>query len=459
MNIDNIWNKFLSLIKQRLSSLSYNTWFSSSKLVEINEDAAIIIVPTIAHKKHLSESYMDIINEIFNSITGTNFNIEFLLENEYEKSKQDTKIKIEENNIEEIGVPHNSIEKANLNPDYTFENFIVGESNRFAHATSLAVAENPGKMYNPLFIYGNSGLGKTHLMQAIGNYIVKNTNKRVLYVTSDQFINDFLGLNKKDKDGTNFDYVDLFKEKYRNIDVLIIDDIQFLGNAPKTQNEFFHTFNTLYDDKKQIIISSDSSPDDLKHLEDRLRTRFNWGLKVNIFPPDNELRKEILRKKMANMDFSRHISEDAIEYIANMCASDVRSLEGALTRVCAYSTIFFEEDITLDLAVEALKGTITPMTNFKNDIQKIQRVVAEYYNITVDDLKSKKRVATITFPRQIAIYLSRNLTDESLPKIGIEFGGRDHSTVMHSIDKINNEIKENKQLEKIINEIKEKLKE
>ena len=453
MNIDNIWNKFLSIMKTKLNSLSYDTWFSTSKLVELNEEHAVIIVPTIAHKKHLSESYIDIISDIFNSITGTNFNFEFVLENEYNNKK----ITVKKEGEEELGVPYNSSEKANLNPDYVFENFIVGESNRFAQATALAVAENPGKMYNPLFIYGNSGLGKTHLMQAIGNYIVKNTNKRVLYVTSDQFINDFLVLNKKDKDGTNFDYVDLFKDKYRNIDVLIIDDIQFLGNAPKTQNEFFHTFNTLYDDKKQIIISSDSSPDDLKHLEDRLRTRFNWGLKVNIFPPDNDLRREILRKKMANMDFSRHISDDAIDYIANMCPSDVRSLEGALTRVCAYSTIFFQEEITLDLTIEALKGTITPMTNFKNDIQKIQRVVAEHYNVSVEDLKSKKRVATIAFPRQIAIYLSRQLTDESFPKIGIEFGGRDHSTVMHSCDKIEKERKENKQLDNIINEIISKL--
>ena len=453
MNIDNIWNKFLSIMKTKLNSLSYDTWFSTSKLVELNEEHAVIIVPTIAHKKHLSESYIDIISDIFNSITGTNFNFEFVLENEYNNKK----ITVKKEEEEELGVPYNSSEKANLNPDYVFENFIVGESNRFAQATALAVAENPGKMYNPLFIYGNSGLGKTHLMQAIGNYIVKNTNKRVLYVTSDQFINDFLGLNKKDKDGTNFDYVDLFKDKYRNIDVLIIDDIQFLGNAHKTQNEFFHTFNTLYDDKKQIIISSDSSPDDLKHLEDRLRTRFNWGLKVNIFPPDNDLRREILRKKMANMDFSRHISDDAIDYIANMCPSDVRSLEGALTRVCAYSTIFFQEEITLDLTIEALKGTITPMTNFKNDIQKIQRVVAEHYNVSVEDLKSKKRVATIAFPRQIAIYLSRQLTDESFPKIGIEFGGRDHSTVMHSCDKIEKERKENKQLDNIINEIISKL--
>ena len=456
MNIENIWNKFLNNIKTRLASLSYNTWFSSSKLVELNENAAIIVVPTQAHKKHLSESYLDIIEDIFNEITGTNFNFEFYLENEYESLKKDEKPIIED--FEEVGVPHNSVEKANLNPDYTFENFIVGESNKFAQATALAVAENPGKMYNPLFIYGNSGLGKTHLMHSIGNYIVKNTNKRVLYVTSEDFISDFLGIKKKGIEGSNFDYVDYFKDKYRNIDVLIIDDIQFLGTAPKTQNEFFNTFNKLYDDKKQIIISSDSSPDDLKNLEDRLRTRFNWGLKVNIFPPDNELRKEILRKKMANMDFERHISEDAIDYIANMCSSDVRSLEGALTRVCAYSTIFFEEDITLELTIEALKGTIAQSTVYKNDIQKIQRVVAEYYNVSVEDLKSKKRVSTIAFPRQIAIYLSRMLTDESFLKIGMEFGNRDHSTIIHSVEKIENEIKNNKQFEKIINEIKEKLK-
>lgn len=453
MNNDVIWNNFLGTIKSRLNSISYETWFKDTRLAELNDETAKVIVPTPIHKKHLTESYKDLIDELFNSITGTNFNIEFYLENELIKENKQIPV----DNMEEVGVPFFSAEKANLNPDYTFDNFIVGESNRFAQATALAVAENPGKMYNPLFIYGNSGLGKTHLMQAIGNYIIKNSNKRVLYVTCEQFISDFLGLNKRDKDGTNFDFAEKFKDKYRNIDVLIIDDIQFLGTAPKTQQEFFHTFNNLYDDKKQIIISSDNSPDDLKNLEDRLRTRFNWGLKVNIFPPDNQLRKDILKKKIANMNFAQHISEDVIDYIANMCHSDVRNLEGALTRVCAYSTIFFEEEITLDLAIEALKGTITTSTNFKNDIQKIQRVVAEYYNVTVEDLKSKKRVATIAFPRQIAIYLSRNLTDESFPRIGMEFGGRDHSTVIHSVDKIDKELKTNKQLQNIIEEIKQKL--
>ena len=456
-NNEVIWNKFLSLIKKRFSSLGYDTWFKDTYLYSLG-DEAVIVVPTVAHKKHLAETYKDLIEEVLNDVTGTNFNLKFVLENEIEKQEKIESLKREGEEVEsQEGVPYNSYKKANLNPDYTFEKFIVGESNRFAQATALAVAENPGKMYNPLFIYGNSGLGKTHLMHSIGNYIVQNTNKRVLYVTSETFVSDFLGLNRKNSESTNFEKTNEFKDKYRNIDVLIIDDIQFLGNAPKSQEEFFHTFNSLFDNKKQIIISSDNSPDDLKNLEDRLRTRFNCGLKVNIFPPDNELRKKILRNKIANMNFAQHISDDVIDFIANTCQSDVRNLEGALTRVCAYSTIFFEEEITLDLAIEALKGTVHNATSTTNDIIKIQRVVADYYNITVEDLKSKKRVSTIAFPRHIAIYLCRQLTDESFPRIGMEFGGRDHSTVMSSCDRIANELKTNKQLEQILEEIKKKL--
>ena len=451
-NKDLIWEKFLSIIKKRVSSISYETWFKESRLHSLGEDA-IIVVSTIAHKKHLSESYGDLISEILNSITGTNFNLKFVLESDLDKEEKDEFIEEQE----ELGVPYNSYKDANLNPEYKFENFIVGESNRFAQATALAVAENPGKMYNPLFIYGNSGLGKTHLMHAIGNYIVDNSNRKVLYVSSETFISDFLGLNKKNSDGTNFEKKDAFKDKYRNLDVLIIDDIQFLGTAPKSQDEFFHTFNTLFDNKKQIIISSDNSPDDLKNLEDRLKTRFNCGLKVNIFPPDNELRKKILKNKIANMNFESSISEDVIDYIANTCQSDVRNLTGALTRVCAYNTVFYQDVITLDLAIEALKGTIHNATNTTNDIVKIQRVVANYYNVSVEDLKSKRRVSTIAFPRHIAIYLSRLLTDESLIRIGMEYGGRDHTTVMSSIKKIDKEIKENKQLKEIIEEIKKKL--
>ena len=460
-NVDMIWNKFLSLIKKRVSSLAYDTWFKDTKLYELSSEA-IIIVTTTTHKKHLAESYNDIITEILNEITGTNFNLKFLLENEIIKNEVE---EVKEEKIEEPqGVPFNSAKKANLNPDYKFENFIVGESNRFAQATALAVAENPGKMYNPLFIYGNSGLGKTHLMHAIGNYIVENSNKKVIYVSSETFISDFLELNKRFNNGNNYDKVDNFKDKYRNLDVLIIDDIQFLGNAQKSQEEFFHTFNTLFDNKKQIIISSDSSPDDLKNLEDRLRTRFNWGLKVNIFPPDNELRKKILMNKINNTIFANSIDDDVIDYIANTCQSDVRNLEGSLTRVCAYATIFGVDKINLDLAMEALKGSMPKSINNGinsqsglYDISRIQRAVADYYHVTVEDLKGKKRVANIAFPRHIAIYLCRNLTDASFPRIGMEFGARDHSTVMSSCERIDKELKINKQLEKVIEEIKKKL--
>ena len=457
-NNEMIWNKFLSAVKRRMASLPYETWFKDTKLYSLSEEA-VIIVPTPTHIKHLKESYGDMIEEILNSITGTNFILKFVLESDLDK--KDSPI-INNDNIEEAGVPYNDPKTANLNPEYKFENFIVGESNKFAQATALAVAENPGKMYNPLFIYGNSGLGKTHLMHAIGNYIVENTNKKVLYVSSDTFINDWIGINRT-TNGNNFDKKEDFNNKYRNVDVLIIDDIQFLGNAPKSQEAFFHTFNTLFDNKKQIIISSDNSPDDLKNLEDRLKTRFNWGLKVNIFPPDNELRKKILKNKIANMNFAQTINDEVIDYIANTCQSDVRNLEGALTRVCAYATIFFQEEITLDIAMEALKGSGIGKTyvNSNGDgsynINRIQKAVANYYNVTVEDLKSKKRVANIAFPRHIAIYLSRNLTDESFPRIGMEFGGRDHSTVMSSCEKIENELKSNKQLEKIIEEIKKRL--
>ena len=453
MNIDNIWNKFLSIMKTKLNSLSYDTWFSTSKLVELNEEHAVIIVPTIAHKKHLSESYIDIISDIFNSITGTNFNFEFVLENEYNNKK----ITVQKEEEEELGVPYNSSEKANLNPDYVFENFIVGESNRFAQATALAVAENPGKMYNPLFIYGNSGLGKTHLMQAIGNYIVKNTNKRVLYVTSDQFINDFLGLNKKDKDGTNFDYVDLFKDKYRNIDVLIIDDIQFLGSATKGQEEFFHTFNELHDSNKQIIIASDRSVDDLKMLENRLITRFNWGLTANITPPDFNLRVDIIKKKISHQEAAEDIPIEVIEYIANINDSDVRQLEGAITRVFAYASMMNRGIINLDIAIEALKDKVSEKSVYKNDVHRIQRIVCEYFKIDIEDLKGKKRSKDVNYPRQIAIYLCRKMTSESFPKMGTYFGGRDHSTIISAYQKIENDLKTNPQLQIVINELKEKI--
>ncbi len=453
MNTNVIWTNFLNSIKEQITSLAFDTWFKDTKLVELSNGKAKILVPMHIHKKHLIENYSEMIENTLNLVTGTNFDIEFILEEEL-NNQNDIDI-----DVDMIGVPTEKIKlETNLNPKYLFENFIVGESNRFAHAAALSVAENPGRMYNPLFIYGKSGLGKTHLMHAIGNYISSNTSKNVLYVTSEQFITDFLGINKKDKKGTNFDYIDYFKNKYRNIDVLIIDDIQFLGSAQQTQQEFFHTFNKLYDDNKQIIISSDRSPDDLKILEDRLRTRFSWGLSVNIFPPDFELRKQILLKKISGQGMSSNVPNDVIEYIANNCQSDVRQLEGAVTRLFAYATMMSGSDITLDLAIDALKDYLNKSIGTKNSVQRIQRVVADYYQISVDDIKSKKRHASVAYPRQIAMYLTRKLTDESFPKIGIEFGGRDHSTVIHSVDKISEEINQNKQLKNLVETLEEKIK-
>ena len=453
MNVDVLWTNFLTQVKDELSSLAYDTWFQDTSLYKLDNGKAIIIVPMQIHKKHLADKYSTLIVDKLNNITGTNFELDFILSDEIkeleeEKIKQDTI-----NESENRGVPPNSFQ-SNLKSKYTFDNFIVGNSNKFAHAAALSVAENPGNMYNPLFIYGNSGLGKTHLMHAIGNYITMNSNRKVLYVTSDQFIQDFIGINKRDEKGQNFNYVDFFKNKYRNVDVLIIDDIQFLGGATQTQQEFFHTFNTLYNDSKQIIISSDRSPDDLKLLEDRLRTRFCWGLTVNIFPPDFTLRTEIIRKKISAGNFEKEIPNDVIEYIASNIGTDVRQLEGSITRLIAYSTIMGGVEITLDLAIEALKDFINKGISEKNDIHRIQKIVSEYFQITVEDIRSKKRSSNISFPRQIAMYLCRNMTSESFPKIGTEFGGKDHSTVMHSVEKIEQEIKVNPDLAKIIDKLK-----
>lgn len=453
MNVDILWSNLLSQIKDELTSLSYSTWFSETKLYKLDNEIAYIIVPMPIHKKHLIDNYSSLITTKLADLTGANYELNLLLNEEIENEIKEKKIEQEKliiNNKETNDFNVNS----NLNKKYLFDNFIVGNSNKFAHAAALSVAENPGNMYNPLFLYGNSGLGKTHLMHAIGNYIGEHSNRKVLYVTSEQFRQDFVKANRKDDKGTNFNYIDFFKNKYRNIDVLIIDDIQFLGGANQSQQEFFHTFNNLYNDSKQIIISSDRSPEDLKLLEDRLRTRFCWGLTVNIFPPEFTLRTEILKKKIIAGNFEQDIPDEVVEYIASNIGPDVRQLEGSVTRLIAYSAIMGGERITLDLAIEALKDFISKGIGEKNDIHRIQKIVSEYFQISVEDIRSKKRSSNISFPRQIAMYLCRTLTSESFPKIGTEFGGKDHSTVMHSVEKIENEIKVNKDLANIIEKLK-----
>ena len=454
MNNQDIWNQVLNSISEEINSLSFQTWFEETELYKLDKNIAKIIVPYAIHKNHIMTNYKNLIIEKLYQYTNTYYEIDLLLK---EDIVENDDIIDEKNDTESIvDSNENVFVETNLNSKYTFDNFIVGNSNKFAHAAAVAVAQNPGNMYNPLFIYGNSGLGKTHLMHAIGNYIVKNSNKKVLYVTSEQFVSDFIGINKKDENGTNFSYIDYFKHKYRNIDVLIIDDIQYLGGATETQKEFFHTFNTLYGDNKQIIISSDRSPDDLKILEDRLRTRFCWGLPVDIYPPDFELRVAILKKRIVGEAINKEIPEEVIEYMATNLGSDIRQLEGAITRLVCYSTIMNSE-IDLNLAIEALKDFLHKGISDKNDVNKIQRIVAEYFQISIEDLKSKKRNSNISFPRQIAMYLCRKLTDESFPKIGIEFGGKDHSTVIHSCEKIENEIKINKDLADTIDKIEKEI--
>lgn len=462
-----VWQNFIGLLKNRISTVSINSWFKYCNIykiddaVEENKSIKIITIATSSQyiKDALIKRYLDTIEELMESILGKNCKIEFILEEEINSLKEKEKEQNIQNDnlsvnnstsiVENIPPSPHPFEN-NLQEKYTFDNFVVGESNRLAHKASLDVAEQPGRLYNPLFIHGKSGLGKTHLMHAIGNYITKNSNKRVLYVTSDKFISDFRILNVK-KDAA---YVQTFKEKYRDIDVLMIDDIQFLEKAEKTQQEFFHTFTSLYDLNKQIIISSDKSPDDLKLLEERLRTRFYWGLTVNIYPPDIELKKRIVKNKMAGHDVRGLVEDDVIEYIASNSENDIRHIEGAVTRLYAYAAIMVPHKIDLEFANEALKDYLKNSVYMDSNIAKIQKAVADYYKITVEDLKSKKRTANINYPRQIAIYLSRTYTDESFPKIGLEFGNRDHSTIMYACDKIAEDLKVNNQLKEIIKEIK-----
>lgn len=450
MDLNSIWNSFLDKIKNQISDISYDTWFSETKLINLNNSTATVLVPYHIHKKNLSENYADIIEETFTEITGSNFKFNYVIEEEV-----DNNLSL---NNDVIGVPNNEIYESNLDPKYTFENFMIGPSNKFAATSALAVAEQPGKMYNPLFIYGSSGLGKTHLMHSIGNYILKNSNKKVLYITCDNFVSDFVDICRKNANSNNMDAIKQFKNKYRDIDVLIIDDIHNLVGATSAQQEFFNTFNELYNNEKQIIISSDRSPDDIKKLEERLKTRFNWGLQVNILPPDFKLRMSILNKKIENNELTEVVPEEVKEYIAGNCVGDVRKLEGALNRVFAYATMMNGSPITLELTIEALKDYFVKTFVSKNKMDQVIQIICDHYNLTQEELLSKKRSNEIAIPRQVAMYICRVYLDENLTKIGIQFGGKNHTTVMHAVDKIKKEILKddilNNEIQKMINEIR-----
>ena len=456
LNFDEIWENVLREIEKELHPVSFRTWFNDTKLYSIDDKKIILQVPMALHKKMYLTNYYEVINESFIKVTSKEHEIECLLPDEVKNIQEPLIEKVIVDNKDVINIVENTEYDSNLNKDLNFDNFVVGDTNKFARTAAFAVAQSPGTTYNPLFIYGKSGLGKTHLMHAIGNYIEDNNKDlKVLYTTSDDFRKDYTGIAGSNEN--SIDYANEFKNKYRNIDVLIIDDIQYLVGAEKTQEEFFHTFNDLHGRNKQIIISSDRSPEDLKLLEERLRSRFAWGLPVDIFPPDFDLRCRIIKDKVKHLNIADKMTDEAVEFIANNCDTDVRSLEGAINRLVAYTAMCVPEQIDLEFTNEALKDYITKNIYIMNDIISIQKAVADYYKLTIEVLKGKKRSANIAYPRMVAMYLCRCLTDQSFPRIGLEFGGRDHSTVIHACDKIEEDLKTNGQLKEIINEIKSKL--
>lgn len=431
-----MWQKTLGLLQNELTEISFNTWIKTIEPLSLNNNTINLAVPAEFNKGILESRYQTLIKNAIKQITFKEYSINFVVPSQ--------------ENIEKYSNPTDSTSNEEalvsvLNPKYTFDTFVIGNSNRFAHAAALAVAEAPAKAYNPLFIYGGVGLGKTHLMHAIGHFVLQqNSSLKVLYVSSEKFTNELINAIKDDKN-------EEFRSKYRNIDILLIDDIQFIAGKERTQEEFFHTFNALYEANKQIILSSDKSPKEIVTLEERLRSRFEWGLIADMQAPDIETRIAILRKKaqLENLD----VPNEIIVFIAEKIASNIRELEGALNRVIAYSSLT-ENEITIELATEALKDILSSNKVRAINCNTIQDAVARYFDIRPDDFKSKKRSRDIAYPRQIAMYLCRELTDMSLPKIGQAFGGRDHTTVIHACDKITEELRTNSETKRAIDELK-----
>ncbi|MGL6105686.1 chromosomal replication initiator protein DnaA [Romboutsia sp.] len=438
MDIVSLWDKTIQLIKGELSPPSFNAFFKQIVPLKFYMSELILLVPNEFTKSILEDRYLNLIESSINQLSLKKYKVKFVLsEKEVEDLGEESRSSLTKKNY------------PNLNPKYTFDTFVIGNSNRFAHAACVAVAESPAKAYNPLFLYGGVGLGKTHLMHAIGHHIMtQKKDPKVVYVSSEKFTNELINSIKDDRN-------EEFRNKYRNVDILLIDDIQFIAGKERTQEEFFHTFNSLHEANKQIIISSDRPPKEIPTLEDRLRSRFEMGLITDIQAPDFETRIAILRKKaqMENIE----VPNEVMSYIAKNIKSNIRELEGALTRVVAYSSLT-NRVISFDLAMEALKDIITTSKNEEITINRIKEKVSSVYNLKMEDFSSKKRTRQIAYPRQIAMYLSRELTDFSLPKIGEEFGGRDHTTVIHAHDKIVKEIETNEEIkikiDKIISDLK-----
>ena len=453
MNIvEENWEQILNKMKLEYcsSNISYNTWIAPLTVYEVTDDTVYILVKLRASLEHIEEKYLLPFKVCIAEVTGYEYEVSFVTDDHVViQEKKDTAVKKQQSNA--------IFEQANLNPKYTFDTFVVGSNNNFAHAASLAVADSPGEIYNPLFLYGGVGLGKTHLMHSIAHFILeKDPTKKVLYVTSETFTNELIDALKIGKNGNEL-AMTTFREKYRNNDVLLIDDIQFIIGKESTQEEFFHTFNHLHVSGKQIIISSDKPPKDIETLEARLRTRFEWGLIADISSPDYETRMAILRKKEELDGLERyHIPDEVMQYIANNITSNIRELEGSLNKLIALANLE-NKPIDIPLAAEALKDMISPNNTREITPELIIEVVSDHFNVPAAELKGKKRNAEIVLPRQIVMSLSRKMTDTPLNTIGLILGGKDHASVSHGVKKIEHDVKTDEALNNTVNIIKKKL--
>lgn len=445
------WDQILLHIKEEheLTDVSFKTWLLPTEPYDVKGNTLQILVPDIHFLGYIKRKYGFLLQITIEELTGIECELEFVTL-EQVGARQEEADKSQPIN-RALEVNRQVIQNANLNPRYTFDSFVVGANNNLAHAASLAVAESPGEIYNPLFIYGGVGLGKTHLMHSIGHFILKNNPQaKVLYVTSEKFTNELIDAirNKNNISTTEF------REKYRNNDILLIDDIQFIIGKESTQEEFFHTFNSLYEAKKQIIISSDKPPKEIETLEERLRSRFEWGLTVDIQSPDYETRMAILRKKEELEGYN--IDNEVIKYIATNVKSNIRELEGALTKIVALSKLN-KQEITIELAEEALKDLISPNETKEVTPELIIQVVADHFGITPLDISSQKRNKEVVFPRQIVMFLCRSMTDTPLQAIGKYLGGRDHTTIIHGYEKIGADMDKNESLRNTIEILKKKI--
>ena len=429
-DIKQIWDKVLEQLSEEVSAVSYDSWIKPIRAVAIDEDKIVLKVPFSVNKNMVMTKYFSLIESCLESAASHKFDIEVVVD--------------DEKKVENSSDP--TMVENTLNPKYTFSSFVVGNNNQLAYVASLAVAERPGKTYNPLFLYGGSGLGKTHMMQAIGNYFSENyPQKKILYTTSEKFTYELVTAIREK---TNQD----FRNKYRNVDLLLIDDIQFFANKELAQEEFFHTFNALYEMDKQIVLTSDRLPSEIPQLEERLRTRFNSGLIADVQPPDYETRMAILKSKIQSEYLS--VDEEIVEFIADSIKSNVRDLEGAVKRILVYAGIKRTNEISMELATEALKDILSVQPRRIVTAQLIIEEVEKYYRLSKGSLVSKKRSKEVALPRQVAMYICREiLTDPSFPKIGEEFGGRDHTTAMHNVKKISEEIAIDPELDKTVKEI------